>query len=124
MEMSACCSAHMECQTTGQCVHDRGVMTDGLGGQIGCQLWGSTVAFPFPALYKLKQKGFITIEQNYLLEDGEKYLFQHWNDQSDIVFILNAIYVLQMTSWVRRLDPATILAIAKQTKEDSKRWRE
>ncbi len=133
--MFGCCSNFLRCQTSGKCerchpTYDEEGKLNGWTESLGpknedgdlCQLWQTRIATPFPLLYKLKQKGFIGIEDNYLTEAGEKYLFENWSNGSDAVNILNIIYVLQMVAKGYGLSPIDILAITRIMKGDRKKW--
>ncbi len=123
MERIGCCSFHLECQTTGRCrFNQEQVKINSIGEKMECWLWQTTVSTPFPILYQMKQKGLVTVEANYPTEQGEQYLFEHWNDRNDVVLILNIIYILQMKVKGGRIPPDEILAIAKIMKGDHKKW--
>lgn len=82
-----CCGSYKECLLTGKCENSNLDYSK-------CMLYRYTISFKFPTLYKLKQKGYVSIEDNRLTTEGIKLMEEQSKEYDRLYFLLVTIFIL------------------------------
>jgi len=113
-----CCTKEQKCQLSGKCERPNFNPTD-------CTLWNLWVSYPFPLLYKLKQKGMIKIGNNHLTPRGQKYLItKGWGLKDNVSMTLQVIFLLHTLFRFTRIDPRMIKRTVIELKEEMSKCEE
>ncbi|MCK9471943.1 MAG: hypothetical protein M0Q88_09350 [Bacilli bacterium] len=95
-----CCSSHLECQLTGKCESK-------VSDYNKCMLYRYVIRHKFPILYKLKQAGYIEIENNHITTEGIEVLKEKIKNPDRLFILLFIVYLLGQKD-IGRIHPTNI----------------